>query len=199
MIYFKLCPYIAIGRHTSPLDFQVRRSRFWGDIVMVKFYFRFVHPMINRLFLSKSLWKFTDELFFMVSVCLPSSNVIQYQFFWHSCLSLLFYFSLVLSFNISIVSDPIVLKLGWCIVTRKYRSPIYFQDRTVKVKVTRRQNNKILNSWFLCRFWFDLLQTLPLYSNRATDKHSWFSGLQVKVLRRYSDDKILLSVCISND
>ena len=65
----------------SPLDFQVRSSRFWGDIAMVKFYFRFVHPMTNRLFLSKSLWKFTCKLFFIVSVCLPSSNVIQWDYF----------------------------------------------------------------------------------------------------------------------
>ena len=85
-------------------------------------------------------------------------------------------FSLAFSFNISIVPAPISLKLDWCIATKKYRSPIHFQDRTLKVKVTRRQNKKILNSWFLCRFSFDLLQTLPVYSQRAIDKPSWFSG-----------------------
>ena len=38
--------------------------------------------MINGLFLSKSLWKFTCKLFFIVSVCLPSSNVIQWDYFF---------------------------------------------------------------------------------------------------------------------
>ena len=82
--------------------------------------------------------------------------------------------SLALSSNISIVAGPIALKLGLCIVTGKNRSPIHFKDRTVKANVTRRQNKKI-NSLFLCRFSFDLLQTLPVYRHRATDKPSLFS------------------------
>ena len=46
---------------------------------MLKFYFRFVHPMIYRWFLSKSLWKFTGELLLRVSIYLPSYNVMEWE------------------------------------------------------------------------------------------------------------------------
>ena len=87
--------------------------------MMVNFYFWFVNSIIFRWFRSKSLWKFTGEMFFIVSICLPSYNVIQLKIrenadICKAVARLMTYCCFAFCHIISIPPPPPPPQINWC-------------------------------------------------------------------------------------